>query len=61
MLLTEGNALEGKWECVSCPRTFILKGNPTERIVLQQGDETASHFGSHGVDASLSLQVSRNG
>ncbi len=37
------------WECVYCPRKILLHWPPEySRLVIEPGDENASHVGSQG-------------
>ncbi|HEX8858815.1 MAG TPA: hypothetical protein VGC06_06905 [Actinomycetes bacterium] len=48
-----------EWLCQECGRHFVVRWPPHfDRLVLQEGDGTAEHFGRMGDVALQSVQVS---
>jgi len=37
-----------EWFCPICGRRFVMRWDPFERVIIESGDESASHSGSKG-------------
>lgn len=45
------------WECPVCHRVIMVQWNPFRRIIIEDGDENADHYGTKGTGIDLNLNV----